>query len=68
MGFFARSGEDDDEQAEALARIEAGGIPQRAQERLQALAADGSLFTSGLSVNEFALLDRMGPQPLAPIT
>ena len=67
MGFFARSGEDDDEQAEALARIEAGGIPQRAQERLQALAADGSLFTSGLSVNEFALLDRMGPQPLAQV-
>lgn len=27
----------------------------------------GSLFTSGLSVNEFALLERMGPQPLAQV-
>lgn len=27
----------------------------------------GALFTSGLSVNEFALLDRMGPQPLAQV-
>ncbi len=67
MGFFARGGGQDDEQAKALARIEAGGIPARAEERLQILGRGGSLFTSGLSVNEFALLHRMGPQPLAAV-
>jgi uncharacterized protein YbjQ (UPF0145 family) len=67
MGFFSRGKDEDGEQAEALARIEAGGIPPRAQERLRALGTDGSLFTSGLSVNEFALLDRLGPEPLAQV-
>jgi uncharacterized protein YbjQ (UPF0145 family) len=67
MGFFARGGGQDDEQSEALARIEAGGIPLEAEERLKALRVGGSLFTSGLSVNEFALLGRMGPQPLAQV-
>jgi uncharacterized protein YbjQ (UPF0145 family) len=67
MGFFARGDESDEEQAQALARIEAGGIPARAEERLKMLGSGGSLFTSGLSVNEFALLDRMGPQPLAQV-
>src|SRR6202042_2688784 len=67
MGFFRNDGEPDPVQAEALAAIEAGGIPPRARERLSGLAADGSLFTSGLSVNEFALLDRLGPKPLAQV-
>jgi uncharacterized protein YbjQ (UPF0145 family) len=67
MGFFARGGGQDDEQSEALARIEAGGIPERAQERLKMLGHGGSMFTSGLSVKEFALLDRMGPRPLAQV-
>ena len=67
MGIFARGGEQDGEQSEALARIEAGGIPARAEERLKMLGTGGSLFTSGLSVNEFALLDRLGPQPLAQV-
>ena len=67
MGFFARGGEQDDEQSDALARIEAGGIPAEAEERLKALGRGESLFTSGLSVNEFALLGRMGPQPLAQV-
>ncbi|HEX4673045.1 MAG TPA: heavy metal-binding domain-containing protein [Solirubrobacteraceae bacterium] len=67
MGFFSRGKDEDGEQAEALARIEAGGIPPRAQDRLRALGSDGSLFTSGLSVNEFALLDRLGPEPLAQV-
>jgi uncharacterized protein YbjQ (UPF0145 family) len=67
MGFFARGGQDDGEQSEALARIEAGGIPVEAEERLKALGRGESLFTSGLSVNEFALLGRMGPQPLAQV-
>ncbi len=67
MGFFARAEDEDAEQAESLARIERGGIPTQAEERLRALGADGSLFTSGLSVNEYALLDRLGPQPLAQV-
>ena len=67
MGFFARGGEEDGEHSEALARIEAGGIPARAEERLKALGRGESLFTSGLSVNEFALLDRLGPQPVAQV-
>src|SRR5437016_2908378 len=66
MGFFAPGGEQGDEPADA-ARIEAGGIPARAEERLKMLGSGGSLFTSGLSVNEFALLDRLGPQPLAQV-
>jgi hypothetical protein len=66
VGFFAR---DDDGSAptEDLRRIEAGGIPTAAEDRLRALAVDGSMFTSGLSVNEFALLGRLGPQPLAQV-
>ncbi|MGO9883437.1 MAG: heavy metal-binding domain-containing protein [Solirubrobacteraceae bacterium] len=67
MGFFGREDEVDDRQAEYLARIEAGGIPTRAEERLRALTEPGVLFTSGLSVNEFALLNRMGPKPLAQV-
>jgi uncharacterized protein YbjQ (UPF0145 family) len=68
MGFFARGGgQDDGEPSEALARIEAGGIPAEAEERLKALGRGESLFTSGLSVNEFALLGRMGHQPLAQV-
>jgi uncharacterized protein YbjQ (UPF0145 family) len=67
MGFFARGGGQDDEQSEGLARIEAGGIPVGAEERLKMLGSGGSLFTSGLSVNEFALLGRLGPEPLAQV-
>jgi uncharacterized protein YbjQ (UPF0145 family) len=67
LGFFDRGDQEGDEQALARARVEEGHIPPRAQARLRALAADGSLFTSGLSVSEFALLDRMGPQPLAEV-
>jgi len=80
MGFLRGSGDtngeperDDDaletdaKQADSLARIEAGGIPLTAERRLQALGAGGSMFTSGLSVNEFALLGAVGPRPLAQV-
>lgn len=67
MGFFARGGEQDGEGSEARARIEAGGIPPSAEDRLKALGRGEGLFTSGLSVNEFALLGRLGPQPLAQV-
>lgn len=68
MGFFRRGQNDQErEREESLARIEAGGIPAGAEARLKGLAGDGSLFTSGLSVKEFALLDRMGARPLAQV-
>lgn len=67
MSFFGREDEADAGEADSLARIEAGGIPSRAEERLRALAGPESLFTSGLSVNEFALLHKMGPKPLAQV-
>ncbi|HET8980548.1 MAG TPA: heavy metal-binding domain-containing protein [Solirubrobacteraceae bacterium] len=67
MGFFRRGDEDDPEQAQSRERIENGGIPLEAERRLRALTAEGALFTSGLSVNEFALLQRMGPQPVAQV-
>lgn len=67
MGFLSRDGGQRGESSEELARIEGGGIPTRAEARLKALRVGGSLFTSGLSVNEFALLDRLGPQPLAQV-
>src|SRR5438094_741153 len=80
MGFFARSsrrgarsgaGEfprhEGSEESESLKRIEGGGIPLAAERRLRGLAAEGGLFASGLSVKEFALLDRLGPRPLAQV-
>ena len=54
-------------QEDALARIEAGGIPVEAEQRLKALSVDGAPFTSGLSVKEFALLRGLGPAPLAQV-
>src|ERR1700733_11363939 len=67
MAFFKRSQAEDADGAESRTRVEAGGIPAGAEARLNALATDGALFTSGLSVNEFALLEQMGPQPLAQV-
>ncbi|MFZ1994602.1 MAG: heavy metal-binding domain-containing protein [Solirubrobacteraceae bacterium] len=67
MGFFNRGDGEDREQEESLRRIESGGIPLGAEQRLRDLGAEGSMFTSGLSVNEFALLRRMGPRPLAQV-
>ncbi|MGZ4243557.1 MAG: heavy metal-binding domain-containing protein [Solirubrobacteraceae bacterium] len=67
MGFFNRRDDRDGDEATSLERVESGGIPLGAERRLRELGAEGSLFTSGLSVNEFALLRRMGPQPLAQV-
>jgi len=55
---------------ESLRRIEAGGLPVAAEARLRQLASsDGKpeLFTSDLSVQEFALLSRLGVQPLTQV-
>ncbi|MGH2876441.1 MAG: heavy metal-binding domain-containing protein [Solirubrobacteraceae bacterium] len=43
------------------------GLPPSARDRLRELTGDGAPFTSGLSVNEFALLRRLGPRPVAQV-
>jgi uncharacterized protein YbjQ (UPF0145 family) len=62
------------EQAESLARIEAGGIPLSAERRLSELrgtqGGDGGRagsFTSDLSVNGFALCHQLGLTPLSQV-
>jgi uncharacterized protein YbjQ (UPF0145 family) len=67
LGFFNRGEGEDREQDESLKRIESGGIPLAAEQRLRDLGAEGSMFTSSLSVKEFALLRQMGPQPIAQV-
>src|ERR1700722_17415455 len=55
---------------ESRRRVEAGGLPLAAEERLRQLASiDGKpgLFSSDLSVQEFALLAGFGVQPLTQV-
>jgi uncharacterized protein YbjQ (UPF0145 family) len=58
--------EDLERAAESQRRIEAGGIPLPASERLAALAAPGAAgpYGSDLSVDEFAVLARLGIKPV----
>jgi uncharacterized protein YbjQ (UPF0145 family) len=51
---------------EQLARIEAGGIPLAAEQRLNALRTGGA-FTSDLSTADFALCHQAGLRPLAQV-
>ncbi len=54
--------------AQSLARVERGGIPLRAEERLAEEAGPHSkLFTSDLSVSEFVLARDAGCQPIAQL-
>ncbi|MGI8422484.1 MAG: heavy metal-binding domain-containing protein [Gaiellaceae bacterium] len=76
MPFFRR-GSDDDREARALAETEQaaslealarGELPLRAQQRLGELGKSGSaLFTSDLSVGEFALVHQIGLQPISQV-
>jgi uncharacterized protein YbjQ (UPF0145 family) len=59
--------EQEREQAESLARIEAGGIPLSAERRLSELSERGGSFTSDLSVNGFALCHKLGLKPLSQV-
>jgi uncharacterized protein YbjQ (UPF0145 family) len=71
MGFLDRlrgGGGDEDPAALArreqdVARVEGGGIPLAAEQRIRELAAGGTAFTSGMSVADFALsrLDDVRP-------
>jgi len=77
MPFSHRRGPDGTQQdpaaAEAdlqasLAALARGGIPPRAEQRLSELRQDDrTLFTSDLSVNEFALMTRTGLQPVSQV-
>jgi uncharacterized protein YbjQ (UPF0145 family) len=56
------------EQAASRESLENGGLPIRAQERLQSLAKDPDhLFTSDLSVSEFVLAAKEGLQPVTQV-
>jgi uncharacterized protein YbjQ (UPF0145 family) len=56
------------EQAESLARIEAGGIPVSAERRLSELREQGGgSFTSDLTINGFALCHQLGLTPLSQV-
>jgi uncharacterized protein YbjQ (UPF0145 family) len=72
--FFRRASDDDregreraeTERAASSAALAAGGLPLGAARRIEGLAA-GGLFTSDLSVDEFALLHQIGARPLAQV-
>jgi uncharacterized protein YbjQ (UPF0145 family) len=74
--LFRRGSEEDREareaavavQADSLAALERGELPLRAQQRLGEIGkSGGGLFSSDLSVDEFALLRAIGLQPLAQV-
>ncbi|MHB8469610.1 MAG: heavy metal-binding domain-containing protein [Gaiellaceae bacterium] len=75
MPFFRRGSDDDREareaaaaaQAASLAALERGELPARAQQRLTEIGRRGGLFTSDLSVSEFALVGAIGLRPLAQV-
>jgi uncharacterized protein YbjQ (UPF0145 family) len=65
VGFFGR-GERDPDGVDPAERLGAGDVPTAAGDRLSELSSSG-MFTSTLSVNEFALLTDLGPQPIAQV-
>jgi len=74
MGFldFLKGGDDGnpddrDRREQDVARIEAGGIPFAAEQRLQELAAGTTGFTSGLSVADFALTRLESIRPICQV-
>ena len=64
MGFLHRDNGDSPPERDATDDPE---LSERAHERLEDLAGAGAIFTSSLSVNEFALLPGLGPTPLAQV-
>jgi uncharacterized protein YbjQ (UPF0145 family) len=63
VGFLRRRGPE----AAPETADEDPGLSQPARTRLEDLSGAGRIFTSGLSVNEFALLRELGPTPLAQV-
>jgi len=52
---------------DSLARIEAGGIPLAAEQRLAGIRDTGGSFTSDLSMSDYALCRQVGLRPLAQV-
>jgi uncharacterized protein YbjQ (UPF0145 family) len=74
MGFLdrLRGGGDADPGAETrlqedIARVERGGIPLAAEQRVRQLAGGGTAFTSGLSIADFALSRLDAVQPVCQV-
>ncbi|HZQ89292.1 MAG TPA: heavy metal-binding domain-containing protein [Gaiellaceae bacterium] len=76
MPLFRRGSSDDHEvreqaaadRAASLEALERGELPLRAQQRLGEIGkTSAGLFTSDLSVGEFALVDAIGLRPLAQV-
>jgi uncharacterized protein YbjQ (UPF0145 family) len=69
MPFLRRPSAEDARRAEeSRARLEAGGIPSAAAERLEAYrSAGGRFFTSDLTVNELMLTRQAGFRPLTQV-
>lgn len=73
MGFLDRFKGDDEEDArdalreQDIARVEAGGIPSAAEQRLRELAAGTTGFTSALSVADFALTRLEAIRPVCQV-
>jgi uncharacterized protein YbjQ (UPF0145 family) len=74
MPFFRRASAEDREaragaaaeQEASLEALERGGLPMRAQQRMREMSGN-ELFTSDLSVNEFALAHSIGLRPLGQV-
>jgi uncharacterized protein YbjQ (UPF0145 family) len=64
MGFLHRGDGEPESDAIVDDRVE---LTERAHERLEDLSGAGAIYTTGLSVNEFALLRGLGPTPLAQV-
>src|ERR1700722_11344730 len=64
MGFLHHGDGDSESDPVVADGVE---LTERAHERLEDLSGAGAIFTSGLSVNEFALLRGLGPTPLAQV-
>jgi len=62
-------GEDDssERREQDIARVQDGGIPFAAEQRLQALAGGATGFTSGLSVADFALTQLEAIRPIGQV-
>ncbi|MEA2153937.1 MAG: hypothetical protein QOE11_77, partial [Solirubrobacteraceae bacterium] len=74
MGFldFLKGGDEEDRAAAGIreqdvARIEAGGIPFAAEQRLRELAGGSGGFTSGLSVADYALTQLETIRPVCQV-
>jgi uncharacterized protein YbjQ (UPF0145 family) len=66
-GGEGRRSDDADVRKQDIARIEAGGIPFAAEQRLRELAAGSGGFTSGLSVADFALTQLETIRPICQV-